>query len=90
MLIPVSTSQFKKDIKKAKKQDKDFSKLKDVTNRLIEEKPLASKHKDHNLTGNYRGRRECHIEPDWLLVYEVDESEIIFERLGSHSELFKK
>ncbi|MGI9273548.1 MAG: type II toxin-antitoxin system RelE/ParE family toxin [Endozoicomonas sp.] len=61
MLKPVSTQQFKRDVKKAKKQGKDCSKLKEVTGRLIEEKPLAEKYKDHSLTGNYKGRRECHI-----------------------------
>lgn len=89
MLKPVSTNQFKRDVKKAKKQGKDCSKLKKVTDQLIEEKPLAAKYKDHILTGNYTGYRECHIEPDWLLIYTVEEDKIFFERLGSHSELFR-
>ncbi|PJE78344.1 mRNA interferase YafQ [invertebrate metagenome] len=89
MLKPVSTNQFKRDVKKAKKQGKDCSKLKKVIDRLIEEKPLVAQHKDHSLTGNYRGYRECHIEPDWLLIYIVEENNIFFERLGSHSELFR-
>ncbi|MET4692866.1 type II toxin-antitoxin system YafQ family toxin [Endozoicomonas lisbonensis] len=89
MLKPVSTKQFKKDVKKAKKQGKDCSKLKDITDLLIEEKPLAPKHRDHSLTGNYKDYRECHIEPDWLLIYIVKGEEIIFERLGTHSELFR-
>jgi mRNA interferase YafQ len=89
MLKPVSTNQFKRDVKKAKKQGKDCSKLKEVTYLLIEEKALAAKYKDHPLTGNYKGYRECHIESDWLLVYAVVDSKIFFERLGSHSELFR-
>ncbi|WP_422472687.1 type II toxin-antitoxin system YafQ family toxin [Endozoicomonas sp. ALB032] len=89
MLKPVSTNQFKRDVKKAKKQGKDCSKLKKVTDRLIEDRPLAARYKDHSLTRNYRGYRECHIEPDWLLIYAVVEDKIFFERLGSHSELFR-
>ena len=75
MLKPVSTNQFKRDVKKAKKQGKDCSKLKRVTDQLIEETPLSAKYKDHSLTGNYKGYRECHIEPDWLLIYVVEEAD---------------
>ncbi|WP_448218448.1 type II toxin-antitoxin system YafQ family toxin [Endozoicomonas sp. 2B-B] len=89
MLKPVSTNQFKRDVKKAKKQGKDCSKLKKVTDQLIEDRPLAARYKDHSLTGNYRGYRECHIEPDWLLIYAVVEDKIFFERLESDSELFR-
>jgi mRNA interferase YafQ len=89
MLKPVSTNQFKRDVKKAKKQVKDCSKLKEVTDLLIEEKALAERYKDHPLAGNYKGYRECHIKPDWLLIYAVVGNKIFFERLGSHSELFR-
>jgi mRNA interferase YafQ len=89
MLKPVSTNQFKKDVKKAKKQGKSCSKLKEVTDRFIEEKSLAERYKDHPLTGNYKGYRECHIESDWLLIYAVVGNKIFLERLGSHSELFR-
>jgi len=56
---------------------------------LIHEKQLPKRCRDHKITGNYKGRRECHIEPDWLLIYKTIESEIIFERTGNHSDLFQ-
>ncbi len=84
------TSQFKKDIKKAKKQGKDLDKLFEVVEVLANGKELDKKYKDHNLTGNYKGSKECHIEPDWLLIYEVIDSVLVLSlsRVGSHSELF--
>ncbi|WP_252177761.1 type II toxin-antitoxin system YafQ family toxin [Endozoicomonas sp. 4G] len=89
MLVPVFLTRFDKDVKKAKKQGKDMEKLKFITRQLVEQKPLAPRYRDHLLTGNYNGRRECHIEPDWLLIYRLADDCIFFERLGSHSELFK-
>ena len=65
------TNQFKKDLKLAKKQGKDTDKLFEVIEKLANGEPLEAKYRDHDLTGNYKGCRECHIEPDWLLVYEV-------------------
>ncbi len=90
MLIPITTKQFEKDVKKAKKQGKEIRKLKQVMKYLIDEVPLPLKNNDHKLTGNYFHHRECHISPDWLLIYKVTKKEIIFERTGSHSELLKK
>ena len=86
------TSQFKKDLKLAKKQNKDLGKLFEVIDILANGEILDAKYKDHSLTGNYRGTRECHIEPDWLLIYEIrgDVLVLMHYRLGSHSELFKK
>ena len=86
------TSQFKKDLKLAKKQNKDLDKLFEVVNILADGGPLDTKYHDHNLSGNYKGIRECHIEPDWLLVYEIRDDVLVLMlyRLGSHSELFKK
>ena len=86
------TSQFKKDLKLAKKQNKDLGKLFEVIDILANGETLDAKYKDHSLTGNYRGTRECHVEPDWLLIYEIrgDVLVLILYRLGSHSELFKK
>ena len=86
------TSQFKKDLKLAKKQNKDLGKLFEVIDILANGEILDAKYKDHSLTGNYRGTRECHIEPDWLLIYEIrgDVLVLMLYRLGSHSELFKK
>ena len=85
------TSQFKKDLKLAKKQNKSLSKLFEVVELLAEGKKLETKYRDHELSGKYKGTRECHIEPDWLLVYEYhnDVLVLMLYRLGSHSELFK-
>ena len=86
------TNQFKKDFKLAKKQNKDLNKLFDVVNILAEGGILGAKYRDHDLSGEYKGIRECHVEPDWLLVYEIqnDVLVLILYRLGTHSELFKK
>ena len=86
------TSQFKKDLKLAKKQNKDLGKLFEVIDILANGETLDAKYKDHSLTGNYRGTRQCHIEPNWLLIYEIrgDVLVLMLYRLGSHSELFKK
>lgn len=90
MLNPIYTKQFAKDINKIKKQGKDTSKLRLVMEKLISREKLEVKYRDHKLIGNFDSRRECHIEPDWLLIYKIDGNDIIFERTGSHSNLFKK
>ena len=86
------TNQFKKDLKLAKKQNKNLDKLFEVIGILANGGTLDAKYRDHDLTGNYKGTRECHIEPDWLLIYEIcgDVLVLMLYRLGSHSELFKK
>ncbi|MFK7845042.1 MAG: type II toxin-antitoxin system YafQ family toxin [Rhodothermales bacterium] len=84
------TSQFKKDIKRIRKRSKDLDKLKTVIDVLADGKQLEARYRDHALVGNYRGTRDCHIEPDWLLIYEIYEDELILVRTGSHSDLFKK
>ncbi|MFZ3063849.1 MAG: type II toxin-antitoxin system YafQ family toxin [Nitrospirota bacterium] len=92
MLQPFYTKQFNKDIKKIERSgSKDIEKLKTVIRELIEEKQLNPFHRDHALKGSFKDRRECHIEPDWLLIYQADKKKmiIIFERTGSHSELFR-
>ncbi len=89
MLKPIYTTRFEKDLKKAQKKNKDILKLKEILSKLTKEIKLDSKHRDHKLTGNFVTRRECHITPDWLLIYKIDNGKIIFERLGSHSDLFK-
>ena len=85
------TNQFKKDIKLAKKQNKDLNKLFGVVNILAEGGILEAKYRDHDLSGEYKGTRECHVEPDWLLVYEIQNDVLVLMlyRLGTHSELFK-
>jgi mRNA interferase YafQ len=90
MLIFRTTNLFKKEFRKARKRGKNVERLRGLMQSLVNEDPIPSRHRDHALTGNYKGRRECHIEPDWLLVYKVDlkAREIIFERTGTHSDLF--
>ena len=85
------TNQFKKDVKLAKKQGKDLDKLFDVIGVLASGETLDEKYRDHDLSGGFKGCRECHIEPDWLLIYEIDDNVLILvlNRVGSHSELFK-
>lgn len=84
------TTQFKKDVKLLKKQNKNLDKLYAVIEKLANGEKLEEKYKDHTLSGNYKGCRECHIEPDWLLVYEVYEDVLVLllYRSGSHAELF--
>ena len=90
MLDLVMTTQFRKDLKRINKQGKDLSLLKDVLQTLREEQALEEKYRDHALTGNYIGFRECHVQPDWLLVYAINKEELILtaSRTGSHSDLF--
>ncbi len=83
------TKQFKKDINKFKKQGKDFSKLKDVLDTICAGKKLEVKYHDHKLVGSYQKARECHVESDWLLIYEIHINIVKLRRTGSHSELFK-
>ena len=89
MLQPIYKKKFEKDYKSIQKRGKDIKKLKDVVNILAQEKPLDKKLLDHALKGEYSDCRECHIEPDWLLIYTVNNPHIIFLRTGSHADLFK-
>lgn len=85
------TNQFKKDLKQAKKQNNNLDKLFEVVNILADGGELDARYRDHDLSGNYKGTRECHIEPDWLLIYEIRDEVLVLMlyRLGTHSELFK-
>ena len=89
MRQPSYAKQFERDVKRMRKRGKELSKLKEVLQAVIEEKVLEERYRDHVLIGNYKGRRECHLEPDWLLIYKVAGSEVIFERTGTHTDLFK-
>ena len=86
---PVTTKRFEKDVVLARKRGKDLSKLREAIDLLLEGKKLPHRFFDHWLTGNYSSRRECHLEPDWLLIYKPKPHEIIFERTGTRSDLFK-
>ena len=83
------TSQFKKDVKRLIKRGKKFGDFKEIIRKLTAGGKLETKYRDHVLTGQYKGTRECHIEPDWLLIYELTESELVLVRMGTHSDLFK-
>lgn len=88
-MLPIRpANQFKKDLKKAKKQGHDLKALQHILEKLADQKPLPSSCKDHKLTGNWQDFRECHIEPDWLLIYTVTDDELRPVRIGTHSELF--
>lgn len=84
------TGKFKRDLKLIKKRGYDLSLLAVVVDTLASGQVLPEKYKDHNLLGNYSGFRECHITPDWLLIYEIVEDELILylTRTGTHSDLF--
>ncbi len=81
---------FKKDYKRVVRRGYDIQLMEHVIDLLAKRKPLPSKYKDHALTGDYKGCRECHITPDWLLVYEIHDEELILilTRTGTHSDLF--
>lgn len=84
------STKFQKDLKKVQKRGYDISLLTTVLNILANGESLPQKYKDHNLSGNYKGCRECHITPDWLLIYEILDDELILyiTRTGTHSDLF--
>lgn len=90
MLTLIITTQFKKDLKRIKKRGLDLNSLKFVLDIIQKQETLPLKYKDHALVGNYKGFRECHIEPDWLLIYTISNEKLILTaaRTGSHSDLF--
>ncbi len=86
----VPSNQFRKDLKLAAKRGYNMDKIKAVISALASGETLDAKYRDHLLTGNYGGFRECHIEPDWLLVYQINGTSLILflSRTGTHSDLF--
>ena len=86
------TTQFKKDYKLAIKRNRNIDVLDDAIRLLANEIPLPQKYCDHALTGNFKGFRDCHIEPDWLLIYAVENNilTLTLSRTGTHSDLFDK
>ena len=90
MHTPVYTRQFERDLKLAVRRGKNIEKFKIIARTLLAEQPLDAIHRDHRLVGSFAGRRDCHIESDWLLIYKIEEQRLIFERMGTHSDLFKK
>ena len=84
------TTQFSRDLKKMKKRGKNIAKLREVVKQLAAGKPLEPRYRDHPLVGAWQPSRDCHIEPDWILIYTADEETLRLERTGTHSDLFKK
>lgn len=82
------TSQFKKDVKRQGQRGKDIEKLKRVVEILISKSDLTESLRDHSLAGNWKGWRDCHIEPNWLLIYKPLPEELVLGRTGTHSDLF--
>lgn len=90
MLKIVLSNRFRKDVKLAQKRGMNLNLLRDVVNALANEEKLDPKYHDHDLSGVFSGFRECHIQPDWLLVYRIEknELELFLFRTGTHSDLF--
>ncbi len=84
----IVTSLFKQDLKRVSKRNRDLEKLSVITTMLVNDIPLQQKHKPHKLVGNNFPKWECHIEPDWLLIYEIKDNSVILYRTGTHSDLF--
>jgi mRNA interferase YafQ len=86
--VPVRSGQFRRDVKRAQKRGKDMSKLRELILLLLAEDPLPERYRHHPLRGNWKGYREAHIEPDWLLIYRIAGDELHLVRTGSHADLF--
>jgi mRNA interferase YafQ len=89
-LTPLRGAAFEKDVKRLKKRGKDLEKLRTMIERLCSHGPLDPNHHDHPLSGPWKGLRDCHIEPDWLLIYRKNGGDLELVRTGNHSELFGK
>jgi mRNA interferase YafQ len=89
MKVITRTSRFDKDVSKMKKRGKSFEVFKRIIEKLAKDELLEQKFRDHKLIGNYAGTRECHIEPDWLLIYINNPDELVLVRTGTHADLFR-
>ncbi len=89
MLTIRRTSQFKRDVKRLLQSGKDIEKLLSIVKELAEGRKLSPKCYDHPLIGKYKDKRDCHIEPDWILIYAITDDELVLYRTGSHSQLFR-
>ncbi len=87
-LVVMATTRYLKEVKRVRKRGKDTARLIEVVDVLRNRRSLEVRHRDHALTGNWKGWRECHVEPDWLLFYQTTEAELILGRTGTHSDLF--
>lgn len=89
VLTLLTTTAFEKDMRRVEKQGKDLNKLEEVVNLLQSQQPLPRRCRPHVLRGNWSGHWDCHLQPDWLLLYRLTEGELILVRTGSHAELFE-
>jgi mRNA interferase YafQ len=87
-LVIRQSTQFKRDVKRLQRQGLDLSRLQAVVTTLVAQQSLDKKYRDHLLSGDWKGCRECHIQPDWLLIYRVEDNELQLVRTGSHADLF--
>jgi mRNA interferase YafQ len=88
VLLLKTTSRFLKDLKLAKRRGYDLDKLEAIVDLLQVQQSLPPRNKDHTLTGEWNHHRECHIQPDWLLIYRIEATVLILERTGTHADLF--
>ena len=88
MLAVITSTTFEKDVKLAQRRGKDLSKLKEVVGLLEREEPLPPRFRDHPLKGEWKGYRDCHLEPDWVLIYRVEGGSLYLVTTGTHSDLF--
>ena len=89
-LEAVPTTKFKRDVERQKKRGKDMAKLQAIIESLCQHRRLGPRHKDHPLGGEWEGYRDCHIEPDWLLIYLQEADKLLLARTGTHSDLFRE
>ena len=90
MLAPVRSTQFKRDVRRAGKRGRDLGRLRALLAALIAQEPLTARHRDHPLRGIWKGYRETHVEPDWILIYRIRGDELHLIRTGSHADLFRE
>lgn len=83
------TTQFKRDIKRLLRSGKDIEKLLSIVEELAEGRKLPPEYHDHPLSGKYKNTRDCHLDPDWILIYAIEDDELVLYRTGSHSQLFR-
>ncbi len=82
------STRFRRDVKRLRRQTVDLSELESIVSALVAEEQLDQRYQDHALVGNWKGFRECHIQPNWLLIYRIESDELQLARTGSHAELF--
>jgi mRNA interferase YafQ len=85
----VTTKSFERDLKRLRKRGKDIARLWDVVEALRLRHPLEPRHRDHPLSGEWQGFRDCHVEPDWVLIYQLDDEAVYLTRTGTHSDLLE-